>query len=59
MLVELLVLGGSLLDLLGLFGLLGRVLVLNLLNLGIAFLSSLLILDFFLSLFSNDELDGV
>jgi hypothetical protein len=59
LLVELLVLGSSLLDLLGLL-LLARVLVLDLFNLGVTLLDLLLvILDFLLGLLGDDELDGV
>ena len=60
LLVELLVLGGGLLDLLRLLRLLRRVLVLYLLDLGLAVLDFLLlVLDLLLGLLGDDELDGV
>lgn len=60
LLVELLILSGGLLDLLGLLGLLARVLVLNLLNLGVTLLDLLLlVLNLFLGLLGDDELDRV
>jgi hypothetical protein len=59
LLVELLVLGGGLLDLLGLLGLLARVLVVHLLNLALALGDLLVLLDFLLGLLGDDELDGV
>jgi len=60
LLVELLVLGGGLLDLLGLLGLLARVLVVDFLNLRLALLDLLLlVLDLLLGLLGDNELDGV
>jgi hypothetical protein len=60
LLVELLVLGRGLLDLLGLLGLLARVLILDLLDLGLALLDLLLLLlDLLLGLLGDDQLDGV
>lgn len=60
LLVELLVLSGGLLDLLGLLGLLARVLVLDLLNLGVTLLDLLLlVLNLLLGLLGDDELDRV
>jgi hypothetical protein len=58
LLVELLVLGGSLLDLLGLLGLL-VVLILDLFNLVVSLLDLLVILDLLLGLLGDNELDGV
>ena len=58
MLVELLVLGGGLLNLLGLLGLL-VVLILNLLNLVVSLLDLLVILNLLLGLLGDNELDGV
>jgi hypothetical protein len=58
LLVELLVLGSSLLDLLGLFGLF-VVLVLDLFNLVVTLLDILVILDLLLGLLGDNELDGV
>jgi hypothetical protein len=60
LLVELFLLGRLLLDLLGLLGLLGGVLVLDLLDLALALLDLLvLVLDLLLDLLLNNELDGV
>lgn len=60
LLVELLVLSGGLLDLLGLLGLLARVLVLNLLDLGVTLLDLLLLLfNLLLGLLGDNELDRV
>jgi hypothetical protein len=58
LLVELLVLGGGLFDLLGLLGLL-VVLVLDLLNLVVTLLDILVVLDLLLGLLGNNELNGV
>lgn len=58
MLVELLVLGSGLLDLLGLLGLF-VVLVLDLLNLVVALLDILIVLNLLFGLLGNNELDGV
>lgn len=59
LLVELLVLSGGLLDLLGLLGLLARVLVLNLLDLGVTLLDLLLLFNLLLGLLGDNELDRV
>ena len=58
LLVELLVLGGGLLDLLGLLGLL-VVLVLDLLNLVVSLLDILVVLNLLLGLLGDDQLDWV
>ena len=58
LLVELLVLGSGLLDLLGLLGLL-VVLILDFLNLVVSLLDLLVILDLLLGLLGDNELDGV